>query len=216
MGENQFMDLTSEEYKALYTGLNPKTERNPKHLLGVEGVAASIDWRQKGAVAPIKDQGQCGSCWAFSAVGALEGASALFGSGLQSFSEQQLVDCSAPQGNAGCNGGWMDNAFKYVIANGISTEDQYPYRGRTQSCKAKSGSFKISSFVDIEKDNVDQLAAAVSKQPVSIAVDANNFQFYSSGVFSNCGTQLDHGVTLVGYTSDAWLVRNSWGTGWGE
>lgn len=94
MGENQFMDLTSEEYKALYTGLNPKTERNPKHLLGVEGVAASIDWRQKGAVAPIKDQGQCGSCWAFSTIAALEGLNAVKSGKLTEFSEQALVDCS--------------------------------------------------------------------------------------------------------------------------
>jgi C1A family cysteine protease len=110
----------------------------------------------------------------------------------------------------------MDNAFKYVMKNGITSEDKYPYRPVSGRCKVKSGDFKISSFHDVEQGDVDQLAAAVAQQPVSIAVDANNFQFYSSGIFSDCKEQLDHGVTLVGYTPEAWIVRNSWGESWGE
>jgi len=110
----------------------------------------------------------------------------------------------------------MDNAFKYIIANGITTEDKYPYKPSDGKCKTAGGDFKIKSFKDVAAGDVNDLAASVAQQPVSIAVDAENFQFYDSGVFSDCSDSLDHGVTLVGYTADAWIVKNSWGESWGE
>jgi cathepsin L len=138
-------------------------------------------------------------------------------------SEQQLVDCSGSYGNLGCNGGLMDNAFKYTQKYGIESEANYGYKAVDGSCKYNASKvvFKNSGFVDVPARNLDQLAAAVNLQPVSVAVDAESWQFYSSGIYSaNCGTSLDHGVLLVGYGSesgkDYWIVRNSWGTSWGE
>lgn len=219
MAATKFMDLTKQEFRTMFLGLaSPSTTKNVK-TLNASAAPESVDWRTGSVVAvnAVKDQGQCGSCWAFSTVGSLEGASAIFGEKkLLNLSEKQLVDCSSSYGNQGCNGGLMDNAFKWVMKNGITSEDKYPYRPVSGSCKVKSGDFKIKDFTDVAEGDVDQLAAAVAQQPVSIAVDANNFQFYSSGVFSDCKEELDHGVTLVGYTPEAWIVRNSWGTSWGE
>jgi C1A family cysteine protease len=216
LGFTKFMDLTNDEFKARY--LSTKVVANQSHvkILPTANAPASVDWRTKGAVTDVKDQGQCGSCWAFSTTGSLEGASFLAGKGLQSFSEQQLVDCSTSEGNQGCNGGLMDYAFTYVEANGITLESEYPYTAVDGTCSATGGDFKISSYVDVAAGDVDQLAAAVVNQPISIAVDANNWQLYSSGVFSDCETSLDHGVLLVGYTADYWIVKNSWAESWGE
>jgi C1A family cysteine protease len=219
MAATKFMDLTNTEFKTMFLGLATPTSTKSVTTLNASAVPESVDWRTGATVAvnKVKDQGQCGSCWAFSTVGALEGASALFGAKkLLNLSEKQLVDCSSSFGNEGCNGGLMDNAFKFVIKNGIAAEDKYPYKPVSGKCTLKTGDFKISSFTDVEAGDVDQLAAAVAQQPVSIAVDANNFQFYSSGVFSDCKESLDHGVTLIGYTKEAWIVRNSWGESWGE
>jgi len=152
-------------------------------------VPASVDWRTGSTVAvgAVKDQGQCGSCWAFSTVGSLEGASALYGEKkLQSFSESQLVDCSSSYGNEGCNGGLMDNAFQYVQKYGITTEAAYPYKPTDGKCKTQGGAFKITGYTDVAQGDAKALAAACAKQPVSVAVDANNFQFYDNGVFSDC------------------------------
>lgn len=216
MGFTKFMDLTPAEFKAKYLGTNvPKAAGNVKSL-NTQGLAASVDWRTKGAVTPVKDQGQCGSCWAFSTTGSLEGYSFLSGKGLQSFSEQQLVDCSGSYGNEGCNGGLMDNAFGYVKDHGITLESAYEYTAQDGSCQTDGGAFKIGSWVDVAAGNADQLKAAVAGRPVSVAVDAENWQLYSGGVFSDCSTNLDHGVLAVGYDASAFIVKNSWGTGWGE
>jgi len=110
----------------------------------------------------------------------------------------------------------MDRAFKYVAKHGITTEDKYPYKAVVGSCQINSGDFKNKGFTDVPKGDVDQLAAAVNKQPISVAVDASKFQFYESGIFDDCSTTLDHGVLLVGYTPDAWIIKNSWSTSWGE
>ena len=216
MGFTKFMDLTPEEFKAKYLSTKVPVRPNHTKILSTANLPASVDWRTQGAVTPVKDQGQCGSCWAFSTTGSLEGLSFLSGKGLQSFSEQQLVDCSTSQGNQGCNGGLMDYGFTYVQSNGITTEDAYPYTAVDGTCSATGGAFKIGGFTDVAQGDVDQLAAAVVQQPVSIAVDANNWQLYSSGVFSDCSDSLDHGVLLVGYTADAWIVKNSWADSWGE
>ena len=216
MGFTKFMDLTVEEFKSKYLSVKVPTLTQTPTTLPTVNLPTSVDWRTKGAITPVKDQGQCGSCWAFSSTGALEGLSYISGKGLQSFSEQQLVDCSTSQGNQGCNGGLMDNAFTYVESNGITLESKYAYEAVDQSCVTDGGAFKIGGFSDVSAGDVDQLAAAVVQQPVAIAVDAENWQMYSSGVFSDCSTSLDHGVLLVGYTADAWIVKNSWAESWGE
>lgn len=181
--------------------------------------ASDIDWRQKGAVSPIKDQGQCGSCWAFSTTGNLESTNFLFGSkSMTLYSEQQLVDCSASYGNQGCNGGWMDNAFNYVQAKGIVTEAQYPYVAVTQKCKMDGGVFKIKTHTDITAGDCNGMLNALMIEPISIAVDAANWSYYAGGIFKNCGKNLDHGVLLVGYNQEGgyYIVKNSWGASWGE
>jgi len=224
---NQFGDLTSAEFSRLFLGLHPMEGTHYGELLNVNAPDA-VDWVDKGAVTPIKNQGQCGSCWAFSATGAVEGASFVQFGKLISLSEQQLVDCSTSYGNQGCNGGLMDNAFKYVIANkGLCSEADYPYHARDQKCASSSctsvtGS-AIKSYTDVTKNSEDSLKNAVALKPVAVAVEADQsgWQFYHSGVFDGtCGTNLDHGVLAVGYGTDGgkmfWRVKNSWGTGWGD
>jgi len=226
---NGFADLTVEEFLEMYTGLNvtptKMTERKERKLQAAS-VNETVDWVSAGAVTAIKNQGQCGDCWAFSTTGSVEGVYFLSGNPLTSFSEQQLTDCSDSFGNMGCNGGLMDDAFKYIEQNGIETESDYPFRGVDQKCQYKSSDvvFKITDYTDVPASDNDALQVAVNQQPVSIAIDAENIMFYSSGVFDNknCGTQLDHGVLAVGYGTDSttnqpyWLVKNSWGTSWGE
>jgi C1A family cysteine protease len=222
VGVNQFADLTNEEYRTMYMSrYNRTTERNTAWLDAPE--ADSVDWRSKGAVTPVKNQGQCGSCWSFSTTGSTEGAHAIASGTLVSLSEQQLMDCSTKYGNQGCNGGLMDNAFKYIVANGgLDTEEDYSYTARDGLCNKEKEAKKVVSitgFKDVPQDNEDQLAAAVATGPVSVAIEADQqgFQLYKSGVFSGaCGTQLDHGVLVVGYTADYWIVKNSWGATWGE
>jgi C1A family cysteine protease len=222
VGMNQFMDLSQQDFKRFYTSrFNRTTARNTVYLPAA--TEDSVDWRTKGAVTPVKNQGQCGSCWSFSTTGSTEGAHAIASGKLVSLSEQQLCDCSTSYGNQGCNGGLMDNAFKYIIANGgLDTEEDYPYTARDGTCdKAKAAKkvVSITGYQDVPQNNEDQLAAAVAKGPVSVAIEADQmgFQTYKSGVFSgNCGTQLDHGVLVVGYSDDYWIVKNSWGASWGD
>jgi len=231
---NKFADLSSGEFKALYLGYKPELRREARPITlkdlvtGPEAYpSGSLDWTTKGAVTGVKDQGQCGSCWAFSTTGSTEGAIAIKHGVLNSLSEQQLMDCSYSYGNLACDGGLMDSAFKYVIANGLCTEAAYPYTAKSSvTCKASSCTAsaytKISSYKDVTHTE-NALGAAVDLGPVSVAIEADQsgFQLYKSGVFSGvCGTNLDHGVLVVGYgTSDGqdyWKVKNSWGTSWGE
>jgi C1A family cysteine protease len=194
----------------------------------------SVDWVKGGAVTPVKNQGQCGSCWSFSTTGALEGAYYTTYGSLPSFSEQQLVDCDTRKNGGkdmGCNGGLMDNAFAWIEKNGgLCSEGDYPYTsGDTKTagtcestCDIVSNSV-VTSFNDVHSSNDVDMMTALSKQPVSIAIEADqkDFQLYSSGVFTgSCGTNLDHGVLAVGYGSldgqDFYKVKNSWGTTWGD
>eukprot|EP00825_Cyclidium_porcatum_P037131 TRINITY_DN403_c0_g1_i1.p1 TRINITY_DN403_c0_g1~~TRINITY_DN403_c0_g1_i1.p1 ORF type:complete len:313 (+),score=66.65 TRINITY_DN403_c0_g1_i1:272-1210(+) len=215
---NQFAGLTHEEFVANYLGLKVG-QRNGKAQRYANVQVADIDWRTKGAVSAVKDQGQCGSCWSFSTTGNLEGVNFLFGSKVMTtYSEQQLVDCSGAYGNQGCEGGWMDYAFQYVEAKGITTEAKYPYVGVDESCKVDGGDFKVKTHTDVTKADCTGMLTALAIEPVSVAVDAENWSFYSSGIFSNCGDSLDHGVLLVGYNAEDnyYIVKNSWGASWGE
>jgi C1A family cysteine protease len=231
VGLNRFADLTSEEFVIKYTGYRYEANRarntNTQTSLGQQP-PASVDWVKQGAVNGVKNQQSCGSCWAFSAVGAFESAGKIASGTLYSLSEQQLVDCSTKQGNHGCNGGLMDYAFTYIqLFGGLEGENDYPYKAADQPCKedaTKLAPVKVLSFVDVPQNDCGQLQSAIVKGPVSVAIAANAIQFYTTGVFTNkfCGTGLNHGVVAVGYGHDAassndfWLVRNSWGKTWGE
>jgi cathepsin L len=224
---NKFGDLTSEQMKGTYCGYVAR-ERNEETVVFSGIPEASIDWIAKGAVTPVKDQGQCGSCWAFSATGAIEGACQIKTGTLVSVAEQQLVDCAGSEGNQGCNGGLMDYAFEWVIKNGgIAAEGDYPYTARDGSCKSgKTSVSKITAYKDVPARNEGALLTATNLGPVSIAVEADKsvFQFYHDGVLDNpaCGTSLDHGILVTGYDTDAasgkdfWNVKNSWGSSWGK
>jgi C1A family cysteine protease len=214
MSVNQFADLTSQEFTAFYLTVKVNQTGNATFLNAT--TVDSVDWRTSGKVSPVKNQASCGSCWAFSATGAMESAAAIKTGVLPLLSEQQLVDCSRKYGNQGCNGGWMAQAFKYTVENGLASEAQYPYKAVDQTCKNVTGTFRLKGSANVPAGNVAQLAAAAAIQPVSIAVDASNWQFYKNGVFSNCGTGLNHGVLLVGYTPEHWIVKNSWAEKWGE
>lgn len=228
MGVNQFADLTSDEFKQQFSGCyhrdNTYTER--LSLFEATALPESVNWTELGVVTPVKNQGQCGSCWAFSTTGSTESAWALAKNESVSLSEQQLVDCAGPEGNQGCNGGLMDYGFQYVIDNhGLTTESNYPYTARDGACdkeKASKIATAISGFRDVHANSELALMTAVAQQPISVAIEAdqNVFQLYSGGVMTaKCGTNLDHGVLVVGYgtldNKDYWLVKNSWGEDWG-
>jgi len=227
MAMNEYADLTSTEFAigriGGYVPRSLRRERNEVSLDSAE-LPSSVDWTTKGAVTAVKNQGQCGSCWAFSTTGSTEGANAIAGKGLVSLSEQQLVDCSGSYGNQGCNGGLMDQAFQYIKATGgLCTESSYPYTAQDGTCKSSCKRVHtITGYTDVTRDSDSALAAAVAQQPVSVAVEADqsSFQLYSGGVMTgSCGTNLDHGVLVVGYGEDGqkyWKVKNSWGASWGE
>jgi cathepsin L len=225
---NKFGDLSKEEFGRLYKGMTPVITEGGAVGVADPSLPDAVDWRSKGVVTAIKDQGQCGSCWSFSTTGSTEGAKAIKSGQLISLSEQQLVDCSDSYGNQGCNGGLMDNAFKYMIAvGGLERESDYPYTAQDGTCQFDASKIvtSISSYTDVDHTEAALQAAVANVGPVSIAIDAgeSSFQFYSGGVYSDPGCSpdaLDHGVLAVGYgtASDGtayWLVKNSWGTDWG-
>lgn len=235
VGLNRFADMTNEEYRSVFLGTRNEAKRRVAKAKGVsqryavrggDMLPERVDWRERGAVAPVKNQGSCGSCWAFSTVAAVEGINQIVTGELIELSEQELVDCDKVY-NAGCNGGLMDYAFEFIISNGgMDTESDYPYRGVDGACDPARKNAKIVSidgYEDVPAYNEEALKKAVSHQPVSVAIEAGGraLQLYSSGVFTGeCGTALDHGVVAVGYGTengvDYWIVRNSWGTQWGE
>lgn len=229
MGINQFTDLTPQEFKDQYVG-GLKAELGSygcgSFSSSATGAPSSIDWRAKGAVTSVKDQGQCGSCWTFSATGAVEGAWAIAKGQLVDLSEQELVDCATgvAYGSHGCNGGQMEGAFKFIIQNGQCSLTSYPYTAKDGTCQKCSPIVHISSCSDVKPNDQISLKAAVAQQPVAVAIEADTryFQSYSSGILtsSSCGTNLDHGVLIVGYGTengqDYWIVKNSWGQSWGD
>jgi len=234
LGVNAYADMTNDEFNSVMLGvkqdMNQRISMNQvdEKLKQVKDLPAAVDWRDKGYVTPVKDQGQCGSCWSFSATGSIEGQHFKATGKLVSLSEQNLMDCSVPEGNQGCDGGLMDQAFDYVIKNkGVDTEAFYPYEaqdGRCRFSKTHIGA-TISSYKDIPQgDEMSLTAAIASVGPISVAIDAsqNSFQLYDGGVYDEpacSSTQLDHGVLAVGYDSqgskDYYIVKNSWGASWG-
>jgi cathepsin L len=240
LGLNRFADLTHEEFRNLMTGTLNQTEEL-KTFLEEEGVSyippegiqlpQTVDWRQKGAVTPVKDQGQCGSCYSFSTTGSIEGQWQRKTHNLVSLSEQQIMDCSAGgqyYPNNGCYGGLMTSAFRYVkYAGGLDTEQSYPYEGQQGECRFRSQfvGAKIKGYSIVESKNEEALKSAVANVgPISVAIDASHrsLQFYSGGIYNEpaCSSyQLDHAVLAVGYGTygyrDYWIVKNSWGAWWG-
>ncbi|XP_030575353.1 cathepsin L1-like [Archocentrus centrarchus] len=237
LGMMYFSDMENEEYKQLISQgcldfFNASLPRRGSTFLRLpEGVDLpdSVDWRAKGYVTDVKDQMRCGSCWAFSATGALEGQNFRKTGKLVSLSEQQLIDCSGSFGNRGCNGGWMDRAFWYVKANGgIDTEESYPYEAKDGFCRYNSKTIgaTCSGYVDVNRYDEQALKEAVATiGPISVAIDASqpSFRFYESGVYDEpecSSSKLCHGVLVVGYGThygqDYWLIKNSWGFRWGD
>lgn len=223
---NKFADLTHEERKSkLNFDLSSTTSCGTFSFTGKE-LPTEVDWRKKGIVTNVKDQGQCGSCWSFATAEAVESAWAIAGNPLVTLSEQQMMDCSRDYGNEGCSGGFMDPALDYVIDNGgLCAENSYPYKEADEtSCRACVPVAKISDCQDIPASNQLALKEAVAQQPVIVAIQADRavFRYYSKGVLdsASCGTTLDHAVVVVGYGEENgkkyWLVRNSWGSDWGE
>jgi len=233
LGVGPFADMTSDEYKALL-GSKPESDLPVMgvHVNNGEAVADRLDWTEQGVVTPVKDQGQCGSCWAFSTTGALESGLKLHRGDLVELSEQQLVDCAGFP-NMGCNGGNMNFGLRFAKDHDFCSEASYPYEAKGGKCRSSGCSVSMTSgtvtgvksvapLIGTAKDS--DLMSALAIQPLSIAIEADQdiFQHYKSGTITgNCGTNTDHGVLLVGYGTDSsgndyWKVKNSWAASWGD
>jgi C1A family cysteine protease len=230
-GVNEFSDVSAAEFKVRHNAqrhfAKVAEKKGPAAMTGVTALPPSIDWRKKGAVTYVKNQGQCGSCWSFSTTGNIEGQWFLAGHTLVALSEQELVSCDTI--DSGCNGGLMDNAFDWLVekrGGQIVTEQSYPYvsgDGQVPACSLTNRVFgaQIDGHQDIAHDELTMAQTLQTNGPISVAVDATSWQTYTGGVLSNCqSTQLDHGVLIVGFESSGsqpyWIIKNSWGGSWGE
>ena len=227
MALNAFGDLTPQEFAiSQIGGATPRGLRGNTASVGsTVGLPSSVDWTKKGDVAPVKNQGQCGACWAFATVGTIESINAINGHGLVQLSEQQLIDC-ASAGGGGCDGGELpfDQVYEWVVKNGgLCSEAAYPYNGQDGTCKKScTPVVKISGYENVKPKDDIAFATAVAQQPVAVAIEADesSFQFYSSGVLDGaCGTNLDHNLLCVGYGEESgaqyYKFKNSWGAAWG-
>jgi len=216
---NQFADLNTEEFSALYLGFRPSLQAiDNVEILDESDTPNDIDWRNKGAVTDVKNQGGCGACYAFASAVSLEGLRYNKQQKLESLSAAQIRDCSGSYGNQGCNGGSMTASFDYTKASGLRTWASYPYSGSQGSCKGASGSVvKNRAYTNVQQSS-SQLKSAVNRLPVAVGIEASGsaFQMYKTGTISSgCGNKLDHAITIVGYSGDHWIVKNSWGAAWG-
>lgn len=248
LGITPFADLTPEEFKLMYASSYDRQRPSAYDTTDLAGdvntwsagctsfsthstsLPDAIDWRQKNAVSSVKDQGQCGSCWAFSSTGAIEGAWSIRTGQLLDLSEQELVDCAGLKyGSEGCNGGQMDGGFKYVMQNGQCAAQAYPYTSGVSKTAGKCANscdpvVRMSGCRDVTSKDTFALMSAVAMQPVAVAIEADTryFQLYTGGILdaTTCGTNLDHGVLVVGYGEENgkkyWIVKNSWSSSWGE
>jgi KDEL-tailed cysteine endopeptidase len=230
LGINQFTDLTSDEFRNQYTtNIDTKVGNYGCKIFtnSTTNLPISIDWRKKNAVTSVKDQGQCGSCWAFSSTGSAEGAWAIRTGNLIDLSEEQLVECATgiQYGSHGCQGGQMEGAFKYLIQNGQCADTEYPYNpDKTSECKSCTKVAKFDTCYNVKPGDQKSLKSAVAQQPIATAIEADTryFQSYTGGIIDSpsCGTSLDHGVLIVGYGEENgikyWLLKNSWSQTWGE
>lgn len=235
LGLNQFSDLTDEEFESIYLGSPIDIDDADQAILDYESesdyylpevnysssMPISVDWRAEGVVLPIKDQGRCGSCWAFSAIASVESLNKIKGGNLVSLSEQMLVDCVAS--SSGCNGGRATDAFQYMTRHGIASNVDYPYKAVKGRCQKKKTVVKINGFKWVTPRNERALLRAATTRVVSVSIKAGSkdFRHYCSGIFcGKCGDKINHVVNVVGYGSengkDYWIVRNSWGEKWGE
>jgi C1A family cysteine protease len=219
-GITQFSDLTEEEFRSTYLMPNYQPIEEDRFIETTTNAANDIDWRTQGVLTRVKDQGQCGSCWAFSATEAIESYAKISGKyQLSELSPQQINSCDKSDG--GCNGGNTETAYNYVVrAGGIESEASYPYtsgRGTTGPCLADASKFivKVAGYKAVARGETN-LEAALNNGPVSVCLAADAFQTYRGGILASCPGQIDHCVQAVGYTADYWIIRNSWGAGWGE
>nr|BAW35427.1 cysteine protease [Drosera adelae] len=229
---NQFADLTDEEFEKMYASAkvpesrHSNSQRTPFKYEGYTSVPASINWVTMGAVTPIRNQGTCGSCWAFAAIATVESLTWIKTGKSYDLSEQQIVDCDRYGKDRGCNGGYADGAYNWIINNrGVTTEASYPYVGYQQYyCYRAQSAVTIKGYQFVPNNSERAMQQAVANQPIAVYVESKgyNFKYYSGGLFTGqCGTATDHVVAVVGYgtTTDGypyWLIKNSWGTGWGE
>ena len=227
LGVNKFADIGAEEFSYKFCGCAKDPKTRSGRITPIYGDApARVDWREKGAVTPVKDQASCGSCWAFSTTGTVESAYAIKTGKLVSLSEQQLVDCARRPDYecAGCGGGWPWSAIDYVSNHGLCTEEAYPYLGYDSDCKESECEVAVKTVDKVLLPMADEesLANAVAITPVSITLDASAMQLYRSGIITSCTEYINHAVLAVGYDVEEesgikyWIVKNSWGEDWGE
>ena len=227
LGVNQFADISEEEFLHKFCGCARDPNARMRRVTPVFGDAPeAIDWREKGAVTPVKNQASCGSCWAFSSTGTVEGAYFVHSGELISLSEQQLVDCATvpKYENEGCNGGWPWSALDYVKDKGLCTEEDYPYHAKDEECKDNKCKIAVQAAGRIILPQMDEksLENAVAMHPVSIVLDASALHLYKGGIITKCNENINHAVLAVGYDTDAetgmkyWIVKNSWADTWGE
>lgn len=225
LGINQFADLSQDEFQKKYTGLfrpESKSSQCSTYRSSGKSLPSSVDWRGKNVVSPVKDQGQCGSCWAFACTETAESAYALKHGNLPILAPQELVDCVKT--NYGCSGGMIDNTLEFILDNGLNEEKEYPYSARNGACHGTPTSYKLEQCFDIPPGNELLLKDAVAHSPVVACIEADQraFQFYRSGILkkNSCGTNLDHAIQVVGYGEENgvkyWIIRNSWGKSWGD